>query len=97
MSGGSLALVMAVSIKADWQSAKARARLSGETMKPRARKAIGCVILLSYLAAYAAAAASLGIALAPTLPNWAELAYYAVAGLAWILPLKPLLAWTHRG
>jgi hypothetical protein len=66
-------------------------------MNARARKAIGCFALLACLALYAALAASLGAALAPALPNWAELAYYAVAGVVWILPLKPLFAWMNRG
>jgi hypothetical protein len=45
---------------------------------------------------YAAAAATLGAWLLPALPFWAELAYYAVAGVIWIAPLKPLFAWMNR-
>jgi hypothetical protein len=26
-----------------------------------------------------------------------HLIYYAVAGIAWILPLKPLIRWMHTG
>jgi hypothetical protein len=65
-------------------------------MQMRARKAAGCFALLSYLALYAAGAATLGAALAPALPGWAELFYYAVAGIVWIAPLRPLFRWMNR-
>jgi hypothetical protein len=66
-------------------------------MQSRARKAIGCAGLLAYMGVYAVLAASLGAALAPTLPNWAELAYYAVAGIIWVLPLRPFMRWMNEG
>lgn len=66
-------------------------------MQSRTRKAIGCAGLLAYMGVYAVLAASLGVALAPALPTWAELAYYALAGVIWILPLKPLFGWMNRG
>jgi hypothetical protein len=66
-------------------------------VKSRARKALGCAILPIYLAVYAVLAASLGSALTPPLPAWGELSYYAIAGLVWIAPLKPLFAWLNRG
>lgn len=65
-------------------------------MDIRTRKAAGCAVLLVYLAAYALIAAGLGVALAPLLPTWAELIYYAVAGIIWIFPLKPLFGWMNR-
>lgn len=65
-------------------------------MHIRARKALGCFVLLAYLALYAAAAATLGAYLLPILPGWAELAFFAVAGVAWVFPLKPLFAWMNR-
>jgi len=65
-------------------------------MDARTRKALGCFALLAYLAVYALLAASLGLALAPYLPTWAELLYYAIAGIVWIFPLKPLFAWMNR-
>jgi len=65
-------------------------------MNARTRKAIGCFVLLAYLMIYAGLAAWLGAALLPILPNWAELAFYAVAGIVWIFPLKPLFSWMSR-
>lgn len=66
-------------------------------MDTRTRKAIGCFALLAYLAVYAIFAASLGAAIAPQAPAWAELLYYAAAGIIWIFPLKPLFGWMNRG
>lgn len=65
-------------------------------MDMRTRKAVGCFALLAYLALYAAAAATLGTWLLPRMPAWAELAYFVVAGVAWVFPLKPLFAWMNR-
>jgi hypothetical protein len=66
-------------------------------MNSRTRKAVGCFALLAYLAVYAVLAASLGVALAPPLPMWAELVYYAIAGIVWVFPLRPLFRWMNRG
>jgi hypothetical protein len=65
-------------------------------MDVRARKALGCLILLAYIAIYSLLAASLGVALFPLLPVWAQLIYYAIAGIVWIFPLKPLFAWINK-
>lgn len=65
-------------------------------MDVRARKAVGCIVLLAYIAIYALLAASLGVALWPVLPVWAQLIYYAIAGVVWIFPLKPLFGWINR-
>jgi hypothetical protein len=65
-------------------------------MNIRARKALGCLVLLTYLAVYAGAAATLGAMLQPVLPFWAELLFYIAAGLAWVAPLRPLFRWMTR-
>lgn len=65
-------------------------------MHIRARKALGCSLLLAYLALYVGAAASVGAWLLPRAPAWAEFIYYVVAGLVWVAPLKPLFAWMNK-
>jgi predicted membrane channel-forming protein YqfA (hemolysin III family) len=30
-------------------------------------------------------------------PRWLHVVYYVVAGIVWILPLKPLLRWMETG
>lgn len=62
-------------------------------MGSRTRKALGCAGLLAYLAIYTAAAAAIGVALSPSLPAWALLIYFAIAGLVWVIPLKPMFRW----
>lgn len=64
-------------------------------MNLRTRKAIGCAALLAYLAVYAAAAATLGGVLVNRAPAAVLVVYYAIAGIAWIAPLKPLFAWMN--
>jgi Protein of unknown function (DUF2842) len=66
-------------------------------MKSRTRKALGCAVLLAYLGLYTGLAASLGAALSPSLPGWADLLFYALAGAVWIAPLRPLFAWMNQG
>jgi hypothetical protein len=65
-------------------------------MKARLRKAFGCFALLSYLSLYAAAATMLGGYVLTHAPSWAWLIYFAVAGVVWVAPLKPLFTWINR-
>jgi membrane protein implicated in regulation of membrane protease activity len=65
-------------------------------MNMRTRKAIGCTMLLAYMGLYSVLAASVGVALVPLIPTWAQLVFYALAGIVWIFPLKPLFAWMNR-
>jgi hypothetical protein len=66
-------------------------------MNTRSRKALGCFVLLASLAVYAGAAGALGAALTGHIPAWAQLAYFAAAGVVWIFPLKPLFGWMNKG
>jgi hypothetical protein len=61
----------------------------------RTRRAIAAVAILAWLALYIVGA----VTLADRLPNivWMRLAYFAAAGLAWVIPLKPILAWAEHG
>ena len=70
---------------------------AGETtVKNGTRRALGSVAILVYLVVYIVLAASIGGMLADQ--NWAlQIAFFAVAGIAWIFPLRPLLAWMGRG
>ncbi len=64
-------------------------------MKPRVRRLIAGMALLLFLALYALIAASVG-ALLVRAPVWVQLSYFAIAGLAWVLPLRPLFVWLSR-
>lgn len=63
----------------------------------RTRKAAGCAVLLIYIGLYGIAAAALGAGISAVAPWWAQLIYFAIAGVIWILPLKPLFGWMNRG
>lgn len=61
----------------------------------RWRTALGLLVLLVGLAVYSLAAMAIGASLVPR--HWlAELAYYLVAGLAWVWPAGQLVAWMVR-
>lgn len=64
-------------------------------MDVRQRKAVGCAALLFYLFGYIGIVAAIGAAALSALPSWAQLVFYAFAGIVWILPLKPLFAWMN--
>lgn len=65
-------------------------------MNARTRKAFGCFLLVAYLALYATLAAALGAYVWGHAPNWAGLLYFALAGVVWVFPLKPLFGWMNR-
>lgn len=64
--------------------------------QPSWRKPAGIFAILALIAVWAALIASL----AGFVGNWPVLAqalFYLIAGIAWILPLKPLLRWMETG
>jgi hypothetical protein len=65
-------------------------------MTPRIKKLIGVVLILIWLVVYAFIAMNIGIAVLPNAHWLVELLYYAVVGLAWIIPIGLLLPWMHR-
>ena len=65
-------------------------------MRRRIRKLVGTVAMLIFVCVYALAVMALAegrIQSASTL--WLNL-FYIVMGLAWIVPLLPLIAWMER-
>ena len=60
-------------------------------MPPRIRKIVGMLAMLAFIAAYIA----LAVAIAERLPDndLVQLIYFVIAGVAWTLPLIPLLSW----
>ena len=58
------------------------------------RKLIGSLVLVAWMVAYIAVAAVVGDRIASE--HWAwKLLYFPIVGVAWVLPLKPLLRWIH--
>jgi hypothetical protein len=65
-------------------------------MTTRTRKLIGVIIILLWLIVYAFLAMKAAIAILPGAHWFVELLYYAIVGLAWIIPIGLLLPWMHR-
>ncbi|WP_118857378.1 DUF2842 domain-containing protein [Sphingomonas mesophila] len=64
--------------------------------EPRGRKLAGIAIILTLIALWALLVASL----AEWVGDWpvlAQAAFYLVAGVVWIAPLKPLIRWIETG
>jgi len=64
--------------------------------QPSWRKPAGIFAILALIAAWAA----IIVSLSATVGQWPILAqalFYLIAGIVWILPLKPLLRWMETG
>ena len=64
--------------------------------EPSPRKLAGIALILLLIVGWAAFVASL----APVVGKWPVLAqapYYLIMGIAWIIPLKPLVRWMETG
>lgn len=65
-------------------------------MTIRTRKFVGAVLLLVFLAVYALAAMLVAVALQVNGSKMAEMVYYVVAGLLWVLPAGWLIRWMQK-
>lgn len=66
-------------------------------MTRRTRKLIGTVAMIVFVMAYALVVMALAQPILNGAGPWTQLAFYAVGGLAWVLPIMPLIAWMERG
>jgi type IV secretory pathway protease TraF len=65
-------------------------------MKMRTRKLVGTIALFVLITAYAFAAMLVAIALQVNASAWVEVAYYVIAGLAWVIPAGAIIWWMQR-
>ena len=65
-------------------------------MKPTWRKPAGILLILLLIAGWAVLVAS-GADLLAGLPWPVHALYFIIAGIVWIVPLKPLLRWMETG
>ncbi|WP_106639661.1 DUF2842 domain-containing protein [Allosphingosinicella vermicomposti] len=65
-------------------------------MNPSWRKPAGIFMILALIAVWAVIVASVADLL-DGMPDVVHIIYYLVAGIIWILPLKPLLLWSETG
>ena len=65
-------------------------------MSVRTRKLIGTVVLLIFLILYSWVAVAIGAGRITDAPGYAQLAYFLVAGLLWVIPAGLLIRWMQR-
>jgi predicted membrane channel-forming protein YqfA (hemolysin III family) len=65
-------------------------------LEPSWRQPFGILLILLLIAGWAVLVAS-AAPLIEGAPRWVQIFYYLVAGIVWILPLKPLLRWMETG
>lgn len=66
-------------------------------MSSRTRKLIGTFVLLAFLTVYALLAMTVAVTLeVHTTSKWIELAFYAVAGLIWVIPAAGIISWMSK-
>lgn len=77
-----------------WEHSRTSA---GGIMTIRTRKLIGTILLLVFLAIYALLAMAVAVVLqVHEASKLAELAYYFVAGLSWVVPAGAIISWMGR-
>ncbi|HXF55178.1 MAG TPA: DUF2842 domain-containing protein [Hyphomicrobiaceae bacterium] len=65
-------------------------------MTMRTRKLLGTVALLVFLSAYALLVMLIAVVLQVRDSKLIEVAFYAIAGLAWVVPAAILVRWMQR-
>ncbi|MGD0635421.1 MAG: DUF2842 domain-containing protein [Beijerinckiaceae bacterium] len=66
-------------------------------MRRRQRKLIGVFLTLTFVVVYAFVAMALAqVRFIHDAPGYVQGIYYAVIGMAWILPVMPLIRWMER-
>ena len=65
-------------------------------MTPRTRKLVGTVLLVVFLAVYALLAMVAATAVPINSNKFAELVYFIVAGIIWIIPAGILIKWMQK-
>lgn len=65
-------------------------------MRVRTRKLVGTLLCIVFLAIYALLAMALAESRIQDASNTVRLVVYAVLGIAWVLPLMPLISWMQR-
>lgn len=65
-------------------------------MNPRLKKLIGAVLMVAFVIFYALIVMAVAPRILTGASKLVEMAFYVIAGLAWTLPLLPLIRWMER-
>ncbi|MBL9098928.1 MAG: DUF2842 domain-containing protein [Alphaproteobacteria bacterium] len=64
-------------------------------MSMRWKKLIGIFVLLAFLAVYVLLVMRAAVAILPEAGRIAEFFFYAIAGMAWVVPVRYLIVWMN--
>jgi len=65
-------------------------------LRPRTKKLIGAIVIVIWLPIYALLAMALAVRVLPHAHMVVQFLYYAIVGIAWILPISLMLPWMSR-
>lgn len=65
-------------------------------MNPRVKKLIGAILMVAFVIFYALVVTAVAPRILTGASKLVEMAFYVIAGLAWTLPLLPLIRWMER-
>ena len=66
-------------------------------MPKRSRKFVGALVMISFVIVYALVAMALAQSrIVREAPGLLQALYYVVLGMAWVLPMMPLIKWMER-
>lgn len=65
-------------------------------MNPRIKKLVGTGLMVVFVAFYAMVIVAIAPRILTGASKWAEVAFYALAGIAWVMPLLPLIRWMEK-
>ncbi|RPF90488.1 MAG: DUF2842 domain-containing protein [Rhizobiales bacterium TMED168] len=65
-------------------------------LKQKTKKLIGTIIIPIWLLFFLAIIGSLGEILLPRLNQFETFLFYLIGGIAWIIPLMPLISWMQK-
>ena len=69
---------------------------AGIDMRQRTRKLIGAITMIAFILLYGPLAMALAESRIVEAPQMVQVIAYIVLGLAWVLPLMPLIRWMQR-
>jgi hypothetical protein len=75
---------------------KRRTPATESPMRQRTRKLVGTVVILVFVCVYALVAMALAQGRITEAPKLVQTFAYIALGLAWVLPLLPLIKWMER-
>ncbi|MFN8946801.1 MAG: DUF2842 domain-containing protein [Alphaproteobacteria bacterium] len=62
----------------------------------RVKKFLGVFILIGFIAIYSLLVMRVAVDVLPQARGFAEFVFYAVAGMAWVVPVRYLILWMNK-